>query len=278
MSQIAFAIDPDHDRGLQGGAFLLAFRATDVGVAEPAARRKSPMKNLLVIAALLLCAYWARPAKAWTEGETLDVSAVTVVVIAGEASSVHLSTASDALYLATMKGWRKGWLSFWYSSWSSDECRSGGTMRVEGSTLYVETGSSSWFGPSDCGYEIGINLHKGAAISIDQAAVQAQMTGDYTSIALASHAGDISLDGHATNVDVKGDAMRVRLDFETINQNETITIESKALDAYVGFADKTPISYTVTGTASYVDSTLANTPGAKPSVGIKGDFVHATIR
>jgi hypothetical protein len=86
MSQIAFAIDPDHDRGLQGGAFLLAFRATDVGVAEPAARRKSPMKNLLVIAALLFCAYWARPAKAWTERETLDVSAVTVVVIAGEAS------------------------------------------------------------------------------------------------------------------------------------------------------------------------------------------------
>ena len=72
--------------------------------------------------------------------------------------------------------------------------------------------------------------------------------------------------------------MRVRLDFETINQNETITIQAKALDAYVGFADKAPISYTVTGTASHVDSALANTPGAKPSVGIKGDFVHATIR
>ena len=57
-------------------------------------------------------------------------------------------------------------------------------MRVEGSTLRVETGSSSWVGPSDCGFEIRINLHKGAAISIDQPAVQAQMTGDYTSIAL----------------------------------------------------------------------------------------------
>jgi hypothetical protein len=34
----------------------------------------------------------------------------------------------------------------------------------------------------------------------------------------------------------------------------------------------------VDAVASYVDSALPNTPGAKPDITIRGEMVHATIR
>ena len=50
------------------------------------------------------------------------------------------------------------------------------------------------------------------------------------------------------------------------------------LDASIRFLVPTAISYGVDAVASYVDSALVNTPGAQPSITIRGEMVHATIR
>jgi len=115
-------------------------------------------------------------------------------------------------------------------------------------------------------------------VSIDQAALQANMAGNFSAIAITSKAADVSLVGHASTIELKGDALKANLAFISVRQDENIGITGKALDATLSFAQGVAISYSVTATASFVDSTLSNTVGAKPSVVIKGDFVRATIR
>jgi len=39
----------------------------------------------------------------------------------------------------------------------------------------------------------------------------------------------------------------------------------------------TPVSYLVEAVASYVDSALPNTPGAKPSITLRGEMLRARI-
>ena len=73
-------------------------------------------------------------------------------------------------------------------------------------------------------------------------------------------------------------AILVSLAYGSIRKDETVAIAGKALDATLTFGRQVPISYSVTASASFVDSSLANTAGAKPSVVIKGDFVRVTIR
>jgi hypothetical protein len=114
--------------------------------------------------------------------------------------------------------------------------------------------------------------------AILQAALQANMAGNFSTIAITSKAADVSLDGHASTVDLKGDALKVNLAFGSVRKDETIAITGKALDAALSFGQGVAISYSVTATASSVDSSLPNTAGTRPSVVIKGDFVRATIR
>lgn len=210
----------------------------------------------------------------------LDTSGIESVVVTGEASRVTLSSDPNRPLRAEIAGVRSGWFSRWLSGWSSswfvDGCRSAATMRREGSGLLVDVPRS--FGLSSCEVRLVANLPAGTALRIDQHAVLAALDGDFASVTVTGDAANVSLDGHAGEIALKGDAMRVRLDFRTASREETVSLEGKALDASLRFAAGTPISYAVEAAASFVDSALPDTPGARPAIRIKGDFVRATIR
>lgn len=211
-------------------------------------------------------------------GKTLDLAGVNAVVISGEASSVRLTTSASGPYEATIGSRREGWFARWYSSWFANDCSLASDMKLEASTLRIDVAPSSWLDPSDCRVEISANIQPESSVSIDQAALQANMAGSFSTIAISSKAADVSLDGHASTVDLEGEALRANLAFGSVRQDENIAITGKALDATLSFGQGAAISYSVTATASFVDSTLPSTAGAKPSVVIKGDFVRAIIR
>ncbi|QND68146.1 hypothetical protein HB777_32180 [Mesorhizobium loti] len=210
--------------------------------------------------------------------KTLDLAGVTAVVITGEASSVRLTTSATAPYQATINSRREGWFAGWYSSWFVNDCRTASDMKREASALRIDVAPSAWLDPSDCRVEINANIPPESSVSIDQAALRAKMIGNFSAITITGKAADVSLDGHASTVDLKGEALKVYLAFANVRQDENIAIAGRALDATLAFGQQVPISYSVTASASFVDSSLPNTARAKPSVVIKGDFVRATIR
>ena len=234
---------------------------------------KSAILGLLSFASAAL----ASPASG-DAGKTLDLAGVNAVVISGEASSVRLTTSASAPYQATIGSRREGWFARWYSSWFANDCSLASDMKLEASTLRIDVAPSSWLDPSDCRVEINANIQPESSVSIDQAALQANMAGSFSTIAISSKAADVSLDGHASTVELKGEALRANLAFGSVRQDENIAITGKALDAKLSFGKGVAVSYSVAATASFVDSTITNTAGAKPSVVIKGDFVRAIIR
>ena len=235
------------------------------------------MKSAILALLSFASAALALPASG-DAGKTLDLAGVSAVVISGEASSVRLTTSASGPYQATIGSRREGWFARWYSSWFANDCSLASDMKLEASTLRIDVAPSSWLDPSDCRVEINANIQPESSVSIDQAALKASIAGNFSTIAISSKAADVSLDGHASTVELKGDALRANLAFGSVRQDENIAITGKALDATLSFGKGAAISYSVTATASFVDSTLSNTVGAKPSVVIKGDFVRATIR
>ncbi|WP_454851548.1 hypothetical protein [Rhizobium binxianense] len=207
-----------------------------------------------------------------------DLSGVRVVAISGDASSIRITTRSDRVYGASLAGRRKGWFSSWYSSWFFADCRDNSGMRVEGTVLHIDIAASSWMDPSDCMIEVDANVPAGSAVRIDQHAFSARLEGHFSEIALAGRAADLSLDGHAGSVDIRADAARAYLDYDRVEQDETVMIRARALDAYLGFGGDVPVDYAVTGKAAWVDSPRAAVPGVRPLVDIRGDFVRVRIR
>lgn len=122
------------------------------------------------------------------------------------------------------------------------------------------------------------NLPKNLDVGIDQHALDARLSGDYRGIRIDGNAADFALDGYASSIYISGDAVRTEIRFERTYNNETIQLNSHALDASLSFGKDAVISYAVDAKASFIDSKRENTPGAKPSIDIKGEFVRATIR
>jgi hypothetical protein len=234
------------------------------------------LKRLTVI--LLCYIQWLSASIAEAAEAPLDTSGVTAVVITGTASSVTLGTAAAKPYQASLTNRRSGWFARWYSSWFFADCPMNASMRVDGATLYVDVPPAGFLDRSDCVTEIRANLQREVAVTINQAATDVHLSGDYAAVTLIAQAADLSLDGHATMINVSGEALRTRFIFQTVRQTETVNIKAKELDTYLGFGADTKIDYAVMAKASWVDSSLANTPDAKPKVTIKGDFVRATIR
>jgi len=208
----------------------------------------------------------------------LDISGITAVTISGEASSVDITTAPDAPYRATIKRHRSGWFAQWYSGWAYDDCSASSRMWIEGSLLRIDVGIWTWFGVSDCRYDINLNVKKQTAVTIDQQALRAGLTGDFSAVTIAAKAGDIIVSGHADTVSLKGDALRVGLTLKTTAQNEVVTVDARMLEADLDFTAAPALAYSVTAKAAFVDSARISTPGARPLLTIAGDFVHATIR
>jgi hypothetical protein len=268
-------VDPDRNRG----------RAERQSPARfPSLNQRSPqtgadkMKSEWFALAFVTIGSTAVAASADPDKQIMDVSMVTMIKVTGDASSINLTTTETSPYAATIDGRRTGWFARWYSSWFFDDCRTSSRMRIDGATLVVDVAASSWLDVSDCTAEIKANVRKETAVSIQQAASQVKLAGDFSSIALDNKAADITLDGHAGSIMIAGDAIKAHLAFDKVQQNEIVELNAKALDVYLGFGKDTPISYSIEATASMVDSALANEPNAKPAISITGEFVRATIR
>ncbi|HBF31144.1 hypothetical protein [Rhizobium sp.] len=219
----------------------------------------------------------------WNRGETIsapiDLSAVSKIRVNGAASMVTISTQKDKPFTGQMIGRRDGWGALWHSGWSARDCPQSGTMQVDGDTLVVETsGLSKFFDWSDCTLELSANVRPGSAVLIRQQAARMTLSGDYSTVQVNADAGDFALDGHADTLDISGAALRARAVFETVLNTETINLSGKMMDATLRFMSPTAVSYLVEATASYIDSSLPNTPGAKPAITIRGEMVRATIK
>ncbi|MBV2186638.1 MAG: hypothetical protein KUL88_19115 [Rhizobium sp.] len=208
----------------------------------------------------------------------LDLNHVTRIRVKGAVSDIVITARADAPLVAEMKGERRGWGAVWHSGWFSGGCPAQGSMRIDGDTLIVDVGSAArLFDWSDCSMEISANLKPEAAVFIDQKAARARLAGDFSVVDIHSDAGDLSFEGHATDVSISGAALRARLVFDRVMQDETIALTGQMLDASVKFLVPTPVSYLVEAVASYVDSALPNTPGAKPSITLRGEMLRARI-
>lgn len=236
------------------------------------------MKQYLFASILVITAGANASQAAETLDAPLDISGVTTVAIRGDASSVTITTAPEAAYQATVRRHRSGWFAYWNSGWTYDDCNASGRMRIEGSLLHIDVGMKTWLNPSDCSYDINLNVKKDTAVAIDQRALQANLSGKFSALTIAAKAADIVFSGQADSVSLQGDALRIGLAFKTIEQNEVVSIKAGMLEADLDFAAAPLLAYTVTAKAAFVSSARKNIPGAKPSLTIAGDFVHASIR
>ncbi|MFA1672864.1 hypothetical protein ACDY97_08745 [Rhizobium mongolense] len=211
-------------------------------------------------------------------GETFDVSSIRTIVIIGDASSIKITTKSDEPYRAATSGRRSGWFSSWYSSWFFNICKDESRAEIDGATLTIDVAMSAWSDIADCSPEVSANVPPGSAVRIEQQVFVAKLDGDFASLGTSGKAADITLDGHASSVDISGAAVRATLTYDAVKHDEKIEIAAQSLDAYLGFGKDVPVDYTVTAKASYIDSLVPSVPGTRPLVNIKGDYVRARIR
>jgi hypothetical protein len=118
----------------------------------------------------------------------------------------------------------------------------------------------------------------GVRVEVDQQASRLTMDGDFSTVSIHSRAGDIALRGHASTLSVSGDALRALIDYTRVQHDETLAFQGQAMDLDLHMPAATPIHYLVEAHASLVNSSLPNTPGALPSITVRGDMVRATIR
>jgi hypothetical protein len=211
----------------------------------------------------------------------IDLTGVTQLAVTGASSDISISTGGDGAREAVLSGTRHGWGAIWRSGWFAGDCMGEAQMRRDGDTLHVDMGDRGgffgWNDWDDCTLSLTATLPPQTRISIRQDAARMRLAGDFGAITINSDAGDFALTGHAASVAVSGAALRARLAFERVMNTEEIRISGKMLDATVMFLVPTPISYGVEAVASYVDSALPNTPGAKPEIRIRGEIARVRI-
>ncbi|MDH4440249.1 MAG: hypothetical protein QE284_07665 [Rhizobium sp.] len=212
----------------------------------------------------------------------IDLAGITRLEVTGAASDISISTRGTDKREAVLSGTRHGWGALFRSAWFASGCASQGRMMRDGTVLTVDMGDRGgffgWHDWDDCTLTLNATLAPEAAVSITQNAARMRLDGDFSDVDVTSDAGDFALAGHATRVAVEGAALRARLTFDRVMNNEAVLVSGAMLDASIRFLVPTAISYGIDAVASYVDSALVNTPGARPSITIRGEMVHATIR
>ncbi|PWJ83703.1 hypothetical protein C7441_10895 [Pseudaminobacter salicylatoxidans] len=232
----------------------------------------SPLLSLVFAAPLLVAA----PAHAKPAPKAVDLSkSVTDVRIDSPAGEVTITTATGQPYRASIRARESG-------SNSSDSfleaCQALASIGVQGAALVVKVAPSTSSDLDDCSYDINANIPANADVAIRQYGLQASLNGDFKSVTTRTNAVRLLLQGHATALSMESQAVDADISFAQVNHNETIDISSKALNATLDFGGAQPISYSAEGVASWVDSQLPSTPGAKPSIRLKAMSVRATIR
>lgn len=218
----------------------------------------------------------AAPAQAKPAPRTLDLpGSLNQVHIDSPAGEVSLTTASSQPYHAAVEARESG-------SNSSDSflaaCLALVSAKVQGSALVIDVAPPTSSDLDDCSYEVTANIPPNADVAIRQHGLQASLNGDFKSVKTDTDAVKMLFEGHVTDLGMKSQAVDADISFSRVNHDETIDINSKALNAMLDFGGAKPISYSVDGVASWVDSELPNTPGAKPSIRLKAMSVRATIR
>lgn len=123
-----------------------------------------------------------------------------------------------------------------------------------------------------------INLPRNSDVTIDQPAFKADFQGQFATVSMNTRAADITLQGTARSVKIRGDAFRTQLRFEDDSKPERIDIAGRALDTSISFPNGTKISYQILSKASLLDTKLPNTTGAKPEILISGDYARTEIK
>ena len=246
-------------------------------------------KAFLGILALLLAisslqgaySWWPRPLPANSAPIPLT-SSITQVRKHGAAGVAHISTRADGPFGAQLNTRSVGWGRFWRSAWASETCTELGTLEVEGSTLHVTMPSQAhgwgWWGEPECTPELQAQLPQGISVEVSQQASRLVLDGDFATVAIESRAGDVALRGHASALTLSGSALRAQVEYTQVRRNETIAFQGQAMDIDLQMPPATPIHYQVEAHASLINSSLPNTPGALPSITVRGDMVRATIR
>jgi hypothetical protein len=234
--------------------------------------------TIFIVIPMLLMTLVSAFADDWKSGEVLDVSSIRSIVIRGDASSIKISANRDEPYRAETQGRRDGWFTGWYSSWFFNGCEDESRMQIDGTTLTIAVASSRWFDLSDCTPEVLANIPPGGSVQVDQQAVMARFDGDFSSLGLTTRAADVTLQGHASAVKIDGTAVRAHLVYDTLADNETIDVNARSVDSYLGFGKDVPVDYTVSAKASLIDSARPSVAGAKPVVTIRAEYARTTIR
>lgn len=201
---------------------------------------------------------------------------LTNVRIDSPAGDVNLTTADTQPYHATIEARDPGNGTTPPDSFF-EGCLALVSADVQGAALMITIAPAPSADLSDCSFLITANVPPKGDVEIRQSALQATLDGDFKSVETDTNAVRLQLDGHITKLGMKSQAVDANLAYKRIDKDETIDIESKAINAAMDFGG-VPISYSVEGIASSVDSELPNTPGAKPSVRLKAVSVRATIR
>lgn len=204
----------------------------------------------------------------------VDTTGVNSVEISGDASTTRLSSNETQALSASMTAKPSGWLSGWFYN----DCKPTGDMIVAGNKLIIKTLNSNWTDIGDCVTDLQINLPRNSDVTIDQPAFKADFQGQFATVSMNTRAADITLQGTARSVKIRGDAFRTQLRFEDDSKPERIDIAGRALDTSISFPNGTKISYQILSKASLLDTKLPNTTGAKPEILISGDYARTEIK
>lgn len=234
---------------------------------------KASLLSFVLLAPLLAAgAAHAKPAP-----KALDLpGGLTNVRIDSPAGDVDLTTADTQPYRASIEVRDPGNGTPPPDSFF-EGCLALVSADVQGTALMITIASAPSADLADCSFRITANVPPEGDVEIRQNALQATLNGDFKSVETDTNAIRLQLDGHVTTLGMKSQAVDTDLAYKRIDKDETIDIQSKAINAAMDFGGA-PISYSVEGIASSVDSELPNTPGAKPSITLKAVSVRATIR
>lgn len=238
---------------------------------------------LLLLISSLHGAYRWGPLPPLVDAAPLPLTAsITQVRIHGAAGVARIATQASGPYSAQLSTRSAGWSRFWRSAWASEPCSERGTLEVEGNTLHVtmpsQTHAWGWWGEPECTLELQAQLPEGISVEVSQQAARVALDGDFASVAIQSSAGDVALRGHASALAISGDALHAQVEYTHVQRNENIAFNGHAMDIDLQMPPNTPIHYRVEAHASLFNSSLPNTPGALPSITVRGDMVRASIR
>lgn len=226
----------------------------------------------LVLAVLLVGVALAR-----ADAARLDLSGIERVEITGDAAVVRLTARPGETPQARLVERRAGWFAHWYSSWFYNDCRTASRMWVEGAVLHVEAHTPSILESSDCVVELTASLPPEVSVRIDLAAVEAQLDGRFAALDTQTRAGDLGVTGAVERIDLRGTALRARLDLSGAAPRG-VNLAVGSLDAEITLPMHASVGWRVDAKAALVDTARPNDRDGATQILVSADFLRLAIR